>query len=142
MVDKDIQGVGVGEMVAGLDNLKNFEWVVDVDEVDGSFNYVFDFVGKRDDWEKVEGEKFILISVDDNSRRNYLSREAAILENDWRIVEAKGVYGERMGEDTFLAKVIKWSMPHRSIFNRLNLIKIFSFKMFEMDYIYSEKFFF
>jgi len=42
----------------------------------------------------------------------------------------------------FLAKVIKWSMPHRSIFNRLNLIKIFSFKMFEMDYIYSEKFFF
>jgi len=115
LVDKDIRVVGVGEMVAGMEDLKNFDWVMDMDEVSGEFNYVFDFVGKKEDWEKIKGEKFILIAVDDDSRRNYLSREATVLNNDWRIVEAKGVYGERMDEDTFLAKVIEQAVANRNL---------------------------
>ena len=115
LVDKDIKVVGVGEMVAGLDDLKNFDWVMELDEVNEEFNYVFDFVGKKDDWKKIRGKKITLIAVDDDSRRNYLSREAVVLDNDWRIVEAREVYGERMDEDSFLAKIIKQAVSNQNL---------------------------
>jgi len=115
LVNKDIRVVGVGEMVSGLMELDNFSWAMDLDEVEGEFNYVFDFVGNKDDWQKIKGEKLALIVVDDESRRSYLAREAAVLDQDWRIIEAKGVYGERMGENGFLAKVIRQAVMNKNL---------------------------
>ena len=115
LVNKDIKVVGVGEMVSGLMELDNFSWAMDLDEVEGEFNYVFDFVGNKDDWQKIKGEKLALIAVDDESRRSYLAREAAVLDQDWRIIEAKGVYGERMGENGFLAKVIRQAVMNKNL---------------------------
>jgi nucleoside-diphosphate-sugar epimerase len=115
LVNKDIRVVGVGEMVSGLMELDNFSWAMDLDEVEGEFNYVFDFVGNKDDWQKIKGEKLALIAVDDESRRSYLAREAAVLDKDWRIIEAKGVYGERMGENGFLAKVIRQAVMNKNL---------------------------
>jgi hypothetical protein len=115
LITKDIRVVGVGEMVLGLNELENFDWVMDLDEVVGEFNYVFDFVGDKNDWKKIKGEKFTLISVDNEARKSYLSREAVVLEGDWRIVEARGVYGERMGEDSFLTKVIRQAVANKNL---------------------------
>ena len=115
LVNKDIRVVGVGEMVMGLADLKNFDWVMDLDSVEGEFNYVFDFEGNKEDWEKIKGDKFTLISVNNESRNSYLSREATVLEKDWRIVDARGVYGEKMGEEGFLAKIIKQAALNKNL---------------------------
>ncbi len=115
LVNKDIRVVGVGEMVTGLMELDNFSWAMDLDEVEGEFNYVFDFVGNKEDWQKIKAEKLALISIDDESRKSYLSREAAVLNKDWRIIEAKGVYGERMRENGFLAKVIRQAVMNKNL---------------------------
>jgi hypothetical protein len=115
LVEKDIHVVGVGEMIVGLSDLKNFEGAVNLDEVNGEFDYVFDFGGDKNDWRKIKGEKLVLISVDNETRKSYLSREAVTLERDWRIVEALGVYGEKMGENNFLAKVIKQAVRNKNL---------------------------
>lgn len=115
LVDKDIKVIGVGEMISELTDLKNFDWVMNLDEVEGEFNYIFDFVGDKNDWGKIKGEKFTLISVDNDTRKSYLSREATGLETDWRIVEAKGVYGERMDENVFLTKVIRQAVANKNL---------------------------
>lgn len=115
LVNKDIKVIGVGEMVSELMELDNFSWAMDLDEVEGEFNYVFDFVGNKDDWQKIRGEKLALIVVDDESRKSYLSREAVVLDKDWRIIEAKGVYGEKMGENGFLAKVIRQAVMNKNL---------------------------
>ena len=115
LVSKEIRVIGVGEMVPDLMNLENFTWVMDLSELEGKFDYVFDFVGDRTDWQKIGGDKFVLIAVDDQSRRNYLSREAAILDKDWRIVEANGVYGAGMKENGFLAKIIRQAVLNKNL---------------------------
>jgi hypothetical protein len=115
LVNKDIYVVGVGEMVIGLSDLKNFELAVSLDEVKGNFDYVFDFCGDKDDWSKIEADKFTLISVDDKERKGCLSRQATGLEKDWRIVEANEVYGERMGKNSFLAKVIRQAVVNKNL---------------------------
>jgi hypothetical protein len=115
LVNKDIYVVGVGEMVVGLSDLKNFELAVSLDAVEGRFDYVFDFCGDKDDWDKIEAEKFTLISTDDNERKNYLNKQATGFLKDWRIVEANGVYGERMGENNFLTKVIRQAVANKNL---------------------------
>ncbi len=115
LVEKDIHVVGVGEMINGLSDLKNFEWAMNLDEVEGEFDYVFDFYGDKNDWGKIKGEKLVLVSVDNETRKSYLSREATTLDRDWRIVEALGVYGERMGENNFLSKVIKEAVRNKNL---------------------------
>lgn len=115
LVNKDIRVVGVGEMVTGLMDLDNFSWAMNLDEVEGNFNYVFDFGGNKEDWQKIKGEKLVLITVDDESRKSYLSREAVVLDGDWRIIEARGVYGERMEESGFLAKVIRQAVMNKNL---------------------------
>jgi len=115
LVNKDIHVVGVGEMPMEITELKNFEWVMSLDEIKDEFDYLFDFSGKKEDWLKIKAKKFTLIAVDDEVRRSYLSREAAVLEVDWRIVEANGVYGERMNRETFLAKVIKQAVSNKNL---------------------------
>lgn len=115
LVEKDIHVVGVGEMVTGLSDLKNFEWAMNLDEIEGEFDYVFDFYGDKNDWGKIKGEKLVLISVDNETRKSYLSWEATTLDRDWRIVEALGVYGERMDDNNFLSKVIKEAVRNKNL---------------------------
>ena len=71
LVNKDIQVVGVGELVTGWGELDNFEWKESVDEVEGEFNYVFDFGEEKRIWQRIKADKFTLISVNNEVRSNY-----------------------------------------------------------------------
>jgi hypothetical protein len=86
LVKKDIRVVGIGEYVIGLNEIKNFEWTGNLDEVEGHFNYVFDFNGDKKDWEKIDGDKFILISINSQKRSKNLKEETKNWDTDWRIV--------------------------------------------------------
>jgi hypothetical protein len=115
LANKDIKVVGVGEYIAGLNEIKNFEWASEIEGIEGSFNYVFDFSANKRIWEKVEGEKWILISVDDKERTESLKKETENWEANWRIIEAKEVYGVGMGEESFLAKVMRQAVQNKNL---------------------------
>ena len=93
---KDIRVVGVGNFVTDLKDLKNYEWVNDLSEIEGQFSYVFDFIGDKKDWEKIEAEKFTLISINDQTRSLILNSEVDNWKSDWRMIEALEVYGPGM----------------------------------------------
>ncbi len=115
LINKDISVVGVGDYVVGLNEMENFEWLSGLDELNGHFNYVFDFCGDKKDWEKVEADKFVLLSVNDKSRSLYLKKEAFGWDKDWRIVESLGVYGVGMENDDFLAQVIRLAVLNKNL---------------------------
>ena len=115
LVNKDIRVVGVGGYVPGLSDLTNFEWAGELGEVEGHFSYVFDFCGDKKDWEKVEAEKYVLVSVNDKSRSMLLNNEVESWSVDWRIVETEGVYGVGMGEDSFLSQTIRLAVQNKNL---------------------------
>lgn len=115
LINKDIKVIGVGDWVAGLSEMDNFEWTNKIDEVMGSFNYVFDFCGDKKDWEKIQAEKYVLMSVNDKSRFLYLTNEVTEWDKEWRIVQAEGVYGVGMNEDDFLAKIIRLAVQNKNL---------------------------
>ena len=115
--NKDINVIGIGEYVAGLSEIKNFEWLMDLSEVNGKFNYVFDFKGDKDLWrmEQFKGEKITLISVNDKEKAEQLKNELDDLDLNWRLVEADGVYGPSMAENSFLAQAIKQAVVNKNL---------------------------
>ena len=115
LINKDIRVVGVGGYVPSLNDLTNFEWTGDLGEVEGNFSYVFDFCGDKKDWEKVEAEKYVLLSVNDKSRSLLLNVEVEGWSGDWRIVETEGVYGVGMGEYGFLSQVIRLAVQNKNL---------------------------
>jgi hypothetical protein len=115
LVNKDIRVVGVGEYVMGLNEIKNFEWASDIENVEGNFNYVFDFSGSKSEWKKIEGEKFVLISVNNKERAVLLEEETRGWEKDWRIVESVEVYGTGMGNESFLAGVMRQAVQNKNL---------------------------
>ena len=115
LVNKDIKVVGVGNYVSGLNEMSNFEWASDLDEVEGNFSYVFDFGGDKKDWEKIEAEKFVLLSINDKLRSLNLKQELEGWKKDWRLVESEGVYGEGMSEDDFLSQVIRLAVQNKNL---------------------------
>ena len=62
-MNKDIQVTGVGQLTLGFEEVKNFEWKENIEEVTGEFNYVFDFEGDKQIWQRLTADKFTLISV-------------------------------------------------------------------------------
>lgn len=114
---KDINVIGVGEYVTGLSEIKNFELLVDLSEVSGKFNYVFDFLGDKNLWgmEQFKGEKITLISINDKEKAEKLKKEVDDLNLNWRVVEAEGVYGSGMDEDNFLAEAIKLAVVNKNL---------------------------
>ena len=115
LVNKDIRVVGVGNYVASLNEMTNFEWASELDEVEGHFSYVFDFNGDKKDWEKIDADKFVLLSVNDKSRPLLLRIEVENWFREWRIVEAKDVYGAGMNEDDFLSQVIRLAVQNKNL---------------------------
>ncbi|MFA7675988.1 MAG: DUF4012 domain-containing protein [Candidatus Shapirobacteria bacterium] len=115
--NKDINVIGVGEYVAGLSDIKNFEWLMDLSEVNGKFNYVFDFKGDKDLWkmDQFKGEKITLVSVNDKEKAVKTKKELKELDLNWRFVEAEGVYGPGMDEDNFLAQAIKLAVVNKNL---------------------------
>lgn len=115
--NKDINVIGVGEYVAGLGEIKNFEWLMDLSEVNGKFNYVFDFKLDKDLWnmDQFKGEKITLICVNDKKRAEELKNELDDLSLNWRFIEAEGVYGPGMDEDNFLAQAIKLAVVNKNL---------------------------
>lgn len=115
LINKDIRVVGVGEYVAGINEMKNLEWASEIEEIKGNFSYVFDFRGDKKDWDKIEAEKFVLLSINDNKRAIYLKNEVVGWQKDWRIIESRGVYGAGMEEDSFLSKVIRLAVQNKNL---------------------------
>ena len=115
--NKDINVVGVGEYVAGLSDIKNFELLMDLSEVNGKFNYVFDFLGDKNLWkmDQFKGEKITLVCVNDKAKAEFLKDDLDDLDLNWRMVEAEGVYGPGMDEDNFLAQAIKLAVVNKNL---------------------------
>jgi hypothetical protein len=101
IVEKDINVVGVGDYVEGLNEIKNFSYFANLEEVNGSFNYVFDFNGEIEIWNKLvfESEKVTLICINDEEKSERIEQKIKRLNVDWRFVKALGVYGPGMGDD-------------------------------------------
>jgi hypothetical protein len=121
---KDINVVGVGEYVGGLDEIKNFSYSSNLDEIEnGSFNYVFDFKGEIEEWnEKVnKSEKVTLIRINKDQTSQKIINKLKELDLDWRIVEAFGVYGPEMEEDEdnigvgFLVRALKETVSNKNL---------------------------
>lgn len=115
--NKDINVVGVGEYVAGLSEIKNFELLMDLSEVSGKFSYVFDFLGDKNLWEmdQFKGEKIIFVCVNDREKAEFLKDNLGNLNLNWRMIEAEGVYGPGMDEDNFLAETIKLAVVNKNL---------------------------
>ncbi len=115
--NKDINVIGVGEYVAGLSEIKNFEWLMDLSEVSGKFNYVFDFRGDKDLWsmDQFKGEKITLICVNDREKAEQLKNDLMDLNLNWRFIEAEGVYGPGMDENSFLAEAIRLAVVNKNL---------------------------
>ena len=115
--NKDINVIGVGEYVAGLSEIKNFEWLMDLSEVNGKFNYVFDFEGDEELWkmEQFKGEKITLICVNNKEKAKQLKNSLNNLNLNWRMVEAEGVYGPGMEENNFLARAIRQAVVNKNL---------------------------
>ena len=115
LVNKDIQVTGVGQLTLGFEEVKNFEWKENIEEVTGEFNYVFDFEGDKQIWQRLTADKFTLISVNNEVRSNYLAREVTGWEADWRVVDAKEVYGEGMEENSLLGKTLMRAVLNKNL---------------------------
>ncbi|MDD2483338.1 MAG: DUF4012 domain-containing protein [Candidatus Shapirobacteria bacterium] len=115
--NKDINVIGVGEYVAGLSEIKNFEWLMDLSEVNGKFNYVFDFKGDEDLWkmDQFKGEKITLVCVNNKEKAKQLKNDLDNLNLNWRMVEAEEVYGPGMEENNFLAQAIKQAVVNKNL---------------------------
>jgi len=115
--NKDINVIGVGEYVAGLSEIKNFEWLMDLSEVNGKFNYVFDFKGDESLWktDQFKGEKITLICINNKEKAEQLKNELDNLDLNWRMVEAEGVYGPGMEENNFLSRAIKQAVVNKNL---------------------------
>lgn len=117
LINKDINVVGVGEYVMDLGSFDNFEWLMDLSEVEGKFNYVFDFKGDTDLWklEQFKGEKVTVICVNDKEKADFLRIKTDELNLNWRMVESYGVYGPGMNEDGFLTEAVKLAVVNKNL---------------------------
>ncbi len=117
LINKDINVIGVGEYVMDLSTFDNFQWLMDLSEVKGKFNYVFDFKGDTDLWnlEQFKGEKITVVSVNDKEKADFLKIKTDELDLNWRMIEAYGVYGPGMSEDGFLTEAIKLAVVNKNL---------------------------
>jgi len=117
LINKDIKVTGVGDFVAELGLGNNFNWAAEVSEVEGNFDYIFDFWGDLRIYknEKISGEKISLITVDNSELLNKLKKELTEVELNWRIVGSFGVYGVGMGRDTFLAEILETAVKNKNL---------------------------
>ncbi len=115
--NKDMNVIGVGDYVAGLSEINNFELLMDLSEVDGKFNYVFDFLGDKDLWgtDQFKGEKITIVCINDKKKAEKIKENLDDLDLNWRMVEAEGVYGPGMDEDNFLAEAIKLAVVNKNL---------------------------
>jgi len=114
---KDLNVVGVGDYVVGWEEIKNSELVSELEEVEGKFNYVFDFRGEESNWERKEfwGEKITLITVNDQEKAKELINSFSYKDHNWRIIQAMGVYGPGMGEDGILALNLRAAVKNQNL---------------------------
>ena len=117
LINKDIKVTGVGEFVSELGLENNFTWVADLTEVEGNFDYIFDFHGdlavfKKD---KINGEKISFIAIDNKGLIDRLKNGLLGVDLNWRVIESWGVYGEGMERDTFLAEILEMAVKNKNL---------------------------
>lgn len=129
---KDINVVGVGDYVSGLNEIKNFSYVSSLEEVEGYFNYVFDFNGEIEAWNQkvIESEKISLICINNKIKAENLNKELKKTNLNWRIIEAYGVYGPGMDDDEdnketgFLVTALKQAVKNKNLTLPLANVKL------------------
>ncbi len=131
LVNKDISVTGVGDFVSDLGNLNNFSWISDINEVEGNFSYVFDFRGDLSIWKenKIKGEKISFITIDDKELAEKLKFNLVGLDLNWRLIEARGVYGSGMETENFLTDILKLAVKNKNLEiplseQKLNLLEV------------------
>ena len=99
--DKDLKVLGVGEDGGELLGDNRFELVGDFDEVKERVHYIFDFLDLPKVWKKasVDGAKLMIVSIDKESQWRSIENNLMSTNTDWRIFEAKEVYGVEMDLD-------------------------------------------
>ena len=117
LVNKDIKVTGVGDFVTELGLGNNFNWIADIDEVEGDFNYIFDFLGDLDIYKnnKISGEKISFIVVDDYNLVNKLKTNLVDVNLNWRMIETWGVYGVGMNRESFLAEILEMAVRNKNL---------------------------
>jgi len=117
LVNKDIKVTGVGDFVSELGLGNNFNWAAEVSEVEGDFDYIFDFLGDLSVFKgnKINGEKNSFITIDDKSLADKLKIELMGMNFNWRIVEAFGVYGSGMKNNSFLAEILEMAVKNKNL---------------------------
>lgn len=117
ILKKDMNVVGVGSWVTGLGDLANFSYVSDVTEIDSNFTYLFDFVGSELVWKKAAkiGAKVTVIGSNDRDRAALIKNNLKKMENNWRMVEAVGVYGPGMRSRGFLGEAIVKAVKNKNL---------------------------
>ena len=117
LINKDIKVTGVGDFVTELGLENNFNWIADIDDVEGNFDYIFDFLGDLKIYknEKITAEKISLITIDNNELSNKLKKELVGMQLNWRIVESFGVYGVGMNRNTFLAEILETAVKNKNL---------------------------
>ena len=121
LVNKDIKVTGVGDFVAELGLGNNFNWVAEVSEVEGNFDYIFDFIGDLTVYkdEKIYGEKISFITIDNDELVNELKKELVGVNLNWRLVEAFGVYGVGMSwqwrNGNWLTEILEAAVKNKNL---------------------------
>jgi hypothetical protein len=139
LIQNDIRVVGVGEFVVGWGEMKNFEYVDKLDEVEEKVDYWFDFGEDENVWKRAEADKSRLTIVGVNRSAGVSSTLTGLAAN-WRIINVHGVYGEgmgggggRTGEVEYLIKAIRLAVANRNLIlpqrsARLRLVAVDDFK--------------
>ncbi|MDD4937912.1 MAG: DUF4012 domain-containing protein [Candidatus Shapirobacteria bacterium] len=121
LVNKDISVIGVGNFVSDLGNLNNFSWMSDISEVEGNFNYIFDFEGDLSIWKenKIKGEKISFVTIDDEELAEKLKFDLVSLDFNWRLIEAFGVYGAGMAPQlrggNWLTDILRLAVKNKNL---------------------------
>lgn len=117
LINKDIKVIGVGDFATELSLENNFNWVAEISEIEGNFDYIFDFHGDLSVFKgnKINGEKISFITVDDKNLTNRLKKDLIGMNFNWRMVESWEVYGEGMKRDTFLAEILESAVKNKNL---------------------------
>lgn len=95
LMKNNINVFGVGEELPQIEG-ENIKLSMSLEQVDKPLNYVFDMVSEAKVWRKAgeDAARLAIVSINENSRekKNILEE----LRVNWRVVEARGVYGPGM----------------------------------------------
>jgi len=88
----------------------------DLGEVPNLTAYIFDFVGREDEWDRMDPrQKLVLVSVKNGDEVRKWQKRLGSSNLNWRIVVAENVYGEGMSEEGFLGEAFLTAAKNKNL---------------------------